>query len=177
MTPAAPKTPPLERLIGTWDFETSVRGQFLGRGWTAFEWIEGEVFVLQQADDVPDARTPKDWADNSPMPIRAVIGWDDTTGECTQLYSDARGVFRTYRLRLTDEALTIWRDAPGFSQRFVATFRDDSTIAGAWESSPDGETWEPDFEMVYRKRPRTDDLGPRGQSNRRPTSRERGATS
>ena len=69
------------------------------------------------------------------------------------LYSDARGVFRIYRMRLTDEAWTIWRDAPGFNQRFIGTFRDDKTIEGAWESSPDGTTWESDFDMVYRKGP------------------------
>jgi hypothetical protein len=179
MTGAGPEavSPPLERLIGAWDFEASVQGRFLGRGSTTFEWIEDGAFVLQHANDEPDPRTSKDWADHSPMPVRAVIGWDDTTDECTQLYSDARGVFRIYRMLLTDEAWTIWREAPGFSQRFVGHFRDESTIAGAWESSPDGTTWEPDFDMVYRKRPRTDDPSPRGQSNRQPTSRERGETS
>ena len=170
-------SPPLERLIGTWDFDTSVRGRFLGRGWTTFEWLEDGAFVLQQADDVPDPQTPREWSDNSPMPVRAVIGWDDTTAECTQLYSDARGVFRIYRMRLTDQALTIWRDAPGFFQRFFGSFHDESTIAGAWESSPDGATWEPDFDMVYRKRPRTDDPGPHGRSNRQPNARERGEPS
>jgi hypothetical protein len=154
MTKAAPPTasPPLERLIGAWDFETSSGGRFLSRGWTTFEWIQDGAFVLQKADDEPDPRTSKDWAANTPMPIRAVIGWDDTTGECTQLYSDARGVFRIYRMRLTDEAWTVWRDAPGFFQRFVGTFRGDTTMEGRWDSSPDGEAWETDFDMVYRKR-------------------------
>ena len=80
--------------------------------------------------------------------MTAVLGWDDSTGELAQLYSDARGVFRVYRMTLTDAAWTAWRDAPGFFQRFIGTFRDDSTIEGAWESSPDGTTWEPDFDMV-----------------------------
>ena len=69
------------------------------------------------------------------------------------LYSDARGVFRIYRMQLTDEAWTVWRDAPGFYQRFIGSFRDHGmTIEGRWESSPDGTTWEPDFDIVYRKR-------------------------
>jgi hypothetical protein len=142
----------LDRLIGTWDFEASSEGRFLGRGLTTFEWIEDGAFVLQRADDEPDPRTSEDWATHSPMPVTAVLGWDDTTGELTQLYSDARGVFRVYRMTLTDTAWTAWRDAPGFFQRFIGTFRDDTTIEGAWESSPDGMTWEPDFDMVYRKR-------------------------
>ncbi len=143
---------PLGHLIGTWDFEASAGGSFLGRGSTSFEWIEQGAFVIQHANDEPDPNTSEDWATNSPMPVTAVIGWDDTTDECTQLYADARGVFRIYRMTLTDDAWTVWRDAPGFFQRFIGTFRDDSTIEGAWESSPDGKAWEPDFDMVYRKR-------------------------
>jgi hypothetical protein len=144
---------PLARLIGTWDFEAGSDGRFLGRGVTTFEWMEGGAFVLQRADDEPDPRTSEEWAAHSPMPVTAVIGWDDTTGELAQLYSDARGVFRIYRMTLTEVAWTAWRDAPGFFQRFIGRIGDDgSTIEGRWESSPDGGGWEPDFEMLYRKR-------------------------
>jgi hypothetical protein len=45
----------------------------------------------------------------------------------------------------------VWRDAPGFFQRFNATFTDAETIDGRWESSSDGSTWEPDFDMTYSK--------------------------
>ena len=145
-------TTALRRLIGTWDFEASSEGQLLGRGWTTFEPMENGAFVLQRADDKPVPATSKDWSDHSPMPVTAVIGFDDTNGEITQLYSDARGVFRIYRMSLTDEAWTAWRDAPGFNQRFIGTFRGDSTIEGRWETSEDGTTWTTDFEMVYRKR-------------------------
>ena len=87
------------------------------------------------------------------MPVTAVLGWDDTTGELAQLYSDARGVFRIYRMTLTDEAWTARRDAPGFFQRFIGRFGSDrTTIEGRWESSLDGTAWEPDFDLVYRKR-------------------------
>lgn len=143
---------PLVRLIGTWDFETSVDGRFLGRGWTTFDWIEEGAFVLQHADDEPSPDTPAEWAAHSPMPVRSVIGWDDTTGEFAMLYADARGVFRIYRMRLTDETWTLWRDAPGFFQRFMGTFQDETTIDGRWETSPDGTAWELDFDMAYRKR-------------------------
>jgi hypothetical protein len=143
---------PLGRLIGTWSFEASAGGRFLGRGWTTFEWLEDGAFVLQRAHDEPDPETSTEWATHSPMPVMSVIGWDDSTGECGMLYSDARGVFRIYRMTLTDGAWTVWRDAPGFFQRFIGTFRDDATIDGRWDSSPDGTTWEPDFDMAYRRR-------------------------
>ena len=143
----------LDRLIGTWDFETSSEDRFLGRGWTTFEWIEDGAFVLQRADDAPDPRTSEDWATHSPMPVTAVLGWDDTTGELAQLYSDARGIFRIYRMTLTDETWTAWRDAPAFFQRYVGRFADHgATIEGRWETSPDGTAWEPDFDLAYRKR-------------------------
>lgn len=148
---------PLGRLIGTWDFESITEGRFLGRGSTTFEWIEDGAFVLQRAKDEADPKTSTDWSEHTPMPIRSVIGWDDTTRECGMLYSDARGVFRVYRMTLTDDAWTVWRDAPGFFQRYVGTFRDDATIEGRWESSPDGTDWESDFDLVYRRRPDLDE--------------------
>ena len=144
--------PALQRLIGTWAFESSVNGQFMGRGSTTFEWIEDGTFLLQHADDEPSPVTNEDWAAHSPMPVRAVIGWDETIDEFTMLYADARAVFRIYRMRLTDEAWTVWRDAPGFYQRFIGTFSDDATIVGRWETSVDGSAWKPDFDMAYRKR-------------------------
>ena len=144
---------PLGRLIGTWSFEASRAGGFLGRGSTTFEWIEEGAFVLQRAQDEPDPETSSDWSEHTPMPVTSVLGFDDSVDEQAMLYSDARGVFRIYRMRLTDEAWTVWRDAPGFNQRFIGAFRDDETIEGAWESSPDGTTWESDFDMVYRKGP------------------------
>jgi hypothetical protein len=142
----------LQRLIGSWEFESSVDGQFMGRGSTTFEWVEDGAFVLQHADDEPSPDTQKDWAAHSPMPVRAVIGWDDTVDEFTMLYADARAVFRIYRMRLADDSWTVWRDAPGFFQRFTASFPDATTIQGRWDSSKDGTAWEPDFDMVYRKR-------------------------
>ena len=144
---------PLHRLIGTWDFDASREGTFLGRGRATFEWMEHGAFVLQRAADVPSPDTSPDWVSHSPMPVVAILGFDDSNGEMAQLYSDAREVFRIYRMSVTDEAWTVWRDNPGFSQRFIGRFgEDDATISGRWESSEDGSTWTPDFDLVYRKR-------------------------
>jgi hypothetical protein len=144
---------PLTRLVGTWEFEASSEGQFLGRGPATFEWIEGGAFMLERADDEPSPDTAEAWAGHSPMPVTAVLGFDDSNGDMAMLYADARGVFRIYRMAFTDEAWTVWRDAPGFNQRFVGRFGEgDRVIDGRWESSQDGTEWIPDFDMVYRRR-------------------------
>ncbi|MGH2428092.1 MAG: hypothetical protein ACRDGV_04270 [Candidatus Limnocylindria bacterium] len=138
-------------LIGTWEFEASVDGRFLGRGRATFEWIEDGAFVREHAEDQPSADADPEWVAHSPMPVTAIIGFDDTTLEHAMLYSDARGVLRIYRMSLTDDTWRLWRAAPDFHQRFIGTFRDDGrTIEGRWESSPDGSAWEPDFDMTYR---------------------------
>ena len=143
---------PLNRLIGTWELQARSQGRFLGRARATFEWIEDGAFVVENAEDVPSGDTDPGWAEHSPMPVRAILGFDDTIGRQAMLYSDARGVFRIYAMTLTDEAWTIWRDAPGFNQRFIGTFADGAdTIAGRWETSEDGQDWTPDFDLVYRR--------------------------
>lgn len=147
-----PAANPLQRLIGTWELEASSQGRFLGRARATFEWIEEGAFVIENAEDVPSSDTDPAWAEHSPMPVKAILGFDDTIGEQAMLYSDARGVFRIYSMTLTDDAWTVWRDAPGFNQRFIGRFADgDDTLAGRWETSEDGQDWTPDFDLVYRR--------------------------
>lgn len=142
----------LRLLIGTWEFESTKEGRFMGRGSATFDWIEGGAFVLQHVDDVPSPNADPGWIENSPMPVTSVIGFDDTTLEHSMLYSDARGVFRIYGMSLSEDSWQLWRAAPGFHQRFIGAIQDDGqTVEGRWESSPDGSAWEPDFEMTYRK--------------------------
>ena len=152
MNPAAVQSP-LQQLIGAWTFEAStVDGRFLGRGRATFEWIQDGRFVLEHARDVPGDDTDPEWAEHSPMPVTSIIGFDDSTGEQSSLYSDARGVFRIYRMRLTDAAWTMWRDAPGFNQRFNADISDGgTTMRGQWQTSEDGHEWIPDFDIVYQR--------------------------
>jgi hypothetical protein len=144
----------LQRLIGTWQFEARVAGEFMGTGKATFEWMEDEKFVLERVNDVPSEEASADWMAHSPMPVTAVIGFDDTTHDLAMLYADARGVFRIYRMSLTEDSWLLERAAPGFHQRFTGTFGDDGqTIEGRWDSSPYGSTWEPDFDLTYRKVP------------------------
>jgi hypothetical protein len=141
---------PLARLVGTWEFEPIVEGQSMGRGRATFDWIEDGAFVLERSNAT---WTDPGWVENAPRSTRAVIGFDDSTGEVVQLYSDDRGVFRIYRGTLTDDAWRLERAAPDFHQRFVGDFRDDGrTIDGRWESSTDGMAWELDFPITYRRR-------------------------
>lgn len=97
MTMAAGQSP-LGRLIGTWKFEPTVDGRSMGRGTTTFEWIEDGAFVLQRSDA---EWTDPNWVENAPVSTRAVIGWDDSTDEAVELYSDSRGVSRIYRGTIT----------------------------------------------------------------------------
>lgn len=142
----------LRVLIGTWEFAATKDGRAMGRGSTTFEWIEDGAFILQHADDVPSQDADPEWVANSPMPVTSILGFDDTTLEHVILYSDARGVFRIYRMTFSEDEWRVWREAPEFHQRYIGAIRDDGrTIEGRWESSPDGSAWEPDFDMTYRK--------------------------
>ena len=68
------------------------------------------------------------------------------------LYFDSRGVSRVYQMSLNDSVWKIWRDVPGFSQRFTGTVSDGGNIImGYWEKSGDGSTWERDFDVTYKK--------------------------
>jgi hypothetical protein len=140
---------PLERLIGTWQFEPTVDGHAVGRGRATFVWIEDGAFVAERTEA---KWTDPGWIENAPATTSAVIGFDDSTGEVTQLYADDRGVFRIYRGTLTDDEWRLERAAPDFHQRFVGQFRDGgATIDGRWESSPDGSAWELDFPITFHR--------------------------
>jgi hypothetical protein len=140
---------PLGRLVGTWEFEPRVDGRSPGGGRATFEWTEDGAFLVQRSEA---EWSDPGWAEHAPVRTRSVMGFDDTTGEITQLYSDDRGISRIYRGTLTEQAWELERAAPGFHQRFAGTFSDDGrTIDGRWETSPDGANWELDFPITYRK--------------------------
>lgn len=44
-----------------------------------------------------------------------------------------------FNMTFDDDVLKIWRNAPGFNQRFTGVFNDDQTVLTCqWEGSPDG---------------------------------------
>jgi hypothetical protein len=132
----------LSEFVGQWQGEASLGGQPIGAGRTVFEWLEGGAFLIVHSDS-EQAEFP-----SSTM----IIGADDTTEAYCMLYFDSRSVSRVYQMSVRDGVWKLWREAPGFSQRFTGTFSDDSrTIRGRWEKSTDGSQWEHDFDLTYTK--------------------------
>jgi hypothetical protein len=140
----------LEPFVGEWRMVVSFKDMPTADvgARTSFNWLPGKQFLIQRWEvPVPEA----------PDGI-AIIGADpERAGNFLQHYFDSRGVARIYQVSFADGVWKLWRDEPDFSpldfrQRYTGTFSDDgTTIAGAWEISHDGKTWEHDFDLTYYK--------------------------
>jgi len=139
----------LDVLAGGWEMEATFGAGYFGPGTqamtarggrTVFEWLAGGFFLLQRFT-----------VDNPAAPSGlAVIAASGDTDAFTQHYYDSRGVARVYQMTLRDSTWTIWREAPGFCQRYTGRISaDGAAIRGAWESSPDGQDWKHDFGLTY----------------------------
>lgn len=137
-------TDSLDALVGEWSMGVPVAPDqpVVEGGRVTFEWLSEGSFLIQR------------WEveyEHAPDGI-AIIGPDDSGGAYRQHYFDSRGVSRVYEMSLSGSVWKLWRESPGFSQRFTGTFSDDGgTITGSWETSGDGSTWEYDFDIVYTK--------------------------
>ena len=140
-----------DALIGTWEMEASFRAGYFGpeapaitsrSGRTTFEWLEGKFFLTQRfVNDHPAA----------PSGI-AIIGSGHEPDILLQHYYDSRGVSRVYETSFDGRTWKVWREAPGFSQRYTGRLSDDGRrIEGAWEGSTDGHEWKHDFDLAYIK--------------------------
>ena len=148
--PSFKSNPALEQLapfVGAWDIEITSMSfnpdpAALVRGHSSFDWLNGGAFLVQHSEiDGPE------W----PRSVQ-VIGADDEAGTYRILYYDSRGVSRIYRMTFSGGIWTMWRDSPGFSQRFHGTFSEDGqTISAYWEKSTDGTNWDKDFDLTYTK--------------------------
>ncbi len=129
-----PALRPLEVLVGDWKLESPL---FAGRSArVTFEWLEGGAFLVHHS------------AQNTTM----IIGRDDALEAYSVLYYDERGVSRIYAMSLEGGVWKLWRNAPGFWQRFSGTLSDDTdTITARWEKSSDGAQWEHDFDLTYSR--------------------------
>jgi hypothetical protein len=141
--PAVEQLAPLE---GRWRIEARFPTDppISGVGEVTFAWIEERAFMVQR------------WRSDEPAAPDgiALLGYDDAAGGLVQHYYDSRGVARVYRASLEDRVWRLWRDHPGFDQRFAgALSADGATISGAWETRTDGATWEHDFDLVYTRMP------------------------
>jgi hypothetical protein len=130
----------LDALIGEWNVESKKYSE--GRGQFSVAATEDGKFLRV------DSRQEDDRFPHSTQ----LVGSDDARDECTVLYYDDRGVHRVYLTTVSDRVWKMWREAPAFNQRFIGKISDDGgTIAGQWEMSKDGVSWEVDFDLTYRK--------------------------
>src|SRR5215211_1141199 len=126
---------PFDALIGTWVTEaTHPMFDAVVPGRVTFEWLEGGHFLVQRSHNdhglFPDA-------------IR-VIGAPETGDGLVMEYFDSRGVRRTYGISFDDGVLRIWRDHPGFDQRFSATPQPES-FEGLWQLARSPGDWQDDL--------------------------------
>src|SRR5262249_38703610 len=134
--PPNPALKELAPLIGSWEVAVP---QFPGPpGAVTFEWLEGGAYLRFHAT-VPDPAPTSTW----------IIGRDDASETCTALYYDSRGVSRVYRMTFGGGVWKLWREAPGFWERFTGALRDGGgPIRGAWGVWPEGAEWRHEFHMV-----------------------------
>lgn len=130
----------LETLVGEWATESPQFPEEPGR--EVFEWMEEGAFLVRHAS-----------ADETSYPaVVAIIGLDDSNETFHMLYYDSRGVSRVYKMSLSDGVWKMWREAPGFSQRFNGVFsQDGNSITAYWELSTDGVNWERDFDLTFTR--------------------------
>jgi hypothetical protein len=142
----------LDVLIGRWSVEAVFDADFFGPGTSAvtdrgglttFEWLEGRFFLMQRfVNEHPAA----------PSGI-TIIGARSDREAFVQRYYDSRGVVRDYQMTLDDGVWRLWREAPGFWQRYRGVISDDGRkITGAWEASADGREWRHDFGLTHIKK-------------------------
>jgi hypothetical protein len=137
----------LEGLAGDWEMELS-NASFLPdpsetvTGHVSFEWLENGAFLVLYMGARPPATPDATW----------VISRDGSIPNYTVLYYDSRKVSRVYEMSFLDGVWKMWRNSPGFSQRFEGKLsKDGSTISAHWEKSFDGIKWEHDFNITYTK--------------------------
>jgi hypothetical protein len=138
------KLEPFAALIGEWTMELThpaIEGTVI-RGWTTYEWLEGERFLIQRA-----ANEHPDFPDSI-----SVIGVMEGDADHSMQYFDSRGVHRVYAAAFDGSELTLERDVPGFAQRLSARLSDDgSTLTGVWQLDQ-GEGYKDDLAFTFRRR-------------------------
>jgi hypothetical protein len=145
--------PDLDVLVGEWDADAVVDGRVVATFHYRNELIEDGAFLMQRGKSKIADDAPQQWKDNAPTSSTIVIGADDNGGTYGYVYADSRGVRRVYDMSFDGKEWRIWgQSGPEFFQRFSGTLSEDANeIAGRWEHSPDGQSWELDFEATYKR--------------------------
>ena len=149
----------LTRLVGTWTTEATHPAMpgVIVHGSATFEWLEGQRFLLSRArTDHP--KFPDSLCVIGRMGQDRVGGADGSVqtnadeAPIQMHYFDSRGVFRIYDVSMDDSTWRWWRNAPGFSQRFVGLISaDGNTINGSSELCRDDVHWADDLQITYRR--------------------------
>jgi hypothetical protein len=138
----------LEPFVGEWRLEAPafpLPAELAGQARATFAWTLDGAFLVQHST-VPAAEAPDGLF---------VIALEGDCDGYTQHYFDSRGVVRLYAMTFDGSEWTLQRSSADFTpldfhQRWIGTFSPDGqAIEGRWESSPDGESWELDFELRY----------------------------
>jgi hypothetical protein len=142
MTDRDPALEGFDALIGTWDTEAVHPAvDAVVQGTVTYEWLEGGHFIVQRSHNdhelFPDAI--------------CVIGAPEDGDGLVMEYFDSRGVRRTYGTSLEDGVLRIWRDEPGFQQRFEVEIEPDG-FAGVHQLAESPGEWKDDLKVTYRRR-------------------------
>ena len=142
MTERDPALEGFDALIGTWDTEAKHRlVDETVQGDITFEWLEGGHYLIMRSH-----------VDHELFPDGlCVIGAPEEGDGLAMEYFDSRGVRRTYGISLEDGVLRMWRDAPGFDQRYEATIAPDS-FEGLFQLAETPGEWQDDLKMTYRRR-------------------------
>ena len=137
----------LEGLVGEWTMELSNASFLPGssdtvRGQVSFKWLEEGAYLVMYMGNTPPGTPDAIW----------LVSRDASISNYIVLYYDTRKVSRVYEMSFSDRIWKIWRNSPGFSQRFEGTLNEDGNlITACWEKSSDGLAWEHDFDVTYRK--------------------------
>lgn len=134
-------------LIGNWKIRV-YNASFLNsrsetiEGKTSFEWFDNQTFIVMRSETT----------ENGPPTSVSIINLDDTNGQGVMIYYDSRGVSRIYNMSFADNVWKLWRDAPGFNQKFEGVVSNNgNTIDASWYAMEDGKTWTHDFDIKYEK--------------------------
>jgi hypothetical protein len=113
----------LDRLVGTWDVAGGAEGT------VAYEWLEGNFFLLQHVDLEQDGQRIKGIeVIGHVKPFEAAASED-----IKSRYYDSMGNTLDYVYELEGDTLTIWAGEQGSPAYYKGTFSaDGDRCAGAW---------------------------------------------
>lgn len=132
-----------ERLIGEWQI-TGSHPYFPTlelHGRVSFNWHEGGAFVIVHSE-----------IDNEKFPDGVeIFGSDNVSKEYFMMHFDERGISRRYDVSIQSNGIKWWRDSPDFSQMFSLSIQDDNTMTSTGRMQRQGEDWEDDLALVYKR--------------------------